>query len=153
MNWLYLAILSYFLFAVVFVLDKVLIKKVISPLNYVLIVGGLQGLVIFLIPFVNFKISNNFIIVAAILSGIFFVLGLYLYYKILSKYEATWVAPLLFGVFVPIASLVFGRFLLEEKLDFFQAVAFALLVLGGAIISFGRQYDIISILFKLNDSG
>ena len=59
MNWLYLAIFSHFLFAVVFALDKILIKKIVSPLKYALIVGAFEGLVVILIPYVDFVLPQN----------------------------------------------------------------------------------------------
>lgn len=149
MNWLYLVILSNFLFAIVFALDKVLVKKIFSPLKYALIVGGLEGLAVVLIPFVDFNLPDNLIIAAAFLSGTCFVFGIYFFFKILLKYEVSWVVPLLYGVFVPIITFIFSRIFLNEILTSFQLFAFMLLILGGLIISFSRQYKFSAIFYLI----
>lgn len=147
MSWLYLAIISHFIFAIVFVLDKIIVKKLLSPINYALIIGGLEGLAVLLIPFIDFSVPDTMTIVASFLSGIFFILGIYFYFKVLLKYEASWVVPFLFGVIVPIVTYILGRIFLGEGLTFFQFLAFVLLVIGGFILSFGRRYDLKSIAF------
>ncbi len=147
MNWLYLAIFSHFLFAVVFALDKILIKKIVSPLKYALIVGAFEGLVVILIPFVDFVLPQNSIIILAFLSGFCLSIGLYFYFKTLLNNEASWVAPLLFGALVPITTYIFSRIFLNETLTFFQAVAFILLLIGGFIISFNRRYKLSSVFY------
>ncbi|MEK9154655.1 MAG: beta-galactosidase [Patescibacteria group bacterium] len=149
MNWLYLAILSHFLFAVVFALDKVLIKKIISPLKYALIVGAFEGLVVVLIPFVDFVLPQNSIILLALLSGLCLGVGLYFYFKTLLNNEASWVAPFLFGALIPIATYIFSRIFLNEVLTLFQAFAFILLLAGGFVISFSRQYKLSSIFYLI----
>lgn len=149
MNWLYLALFSHFLFAVVFALDKILVKKIISPLKYALIVGAFEGLVIVLIPFVDFVLPQNSIILLAFLSGLWLGIGLYFYFKALLNNEASWVAPLLFGALVPVATYIFSRIFLNEALTFFQAFAFILLLIGGLVISFSRQYKLNSIFYLI----
>ena len=147
MNWLYLVIFSNFLFAIVFALDKILVKKIFSPLKYALVIGAFEGLAVVLIPFVDFVLPQNSIIFLAFLSGFCLGAGLYFYFKALLENEASWVAPLLFGVFTPIVTFVFGHFFLSETLTFFQALAFILLLVGGFVISFSRQYKLSSVFY------
>ena len=147
MNWIYLAIFSHFLFAIVFALDKVLVKKIVSPLKYALIIGAFEGLAVFLIPFVNFVLPQNSIIFLAFLGSLCLSAGLYFYFKALLKNEASWVAPLLFGTLMPVATYIFSRIFLNEALTPFQLVAFILLLAGGFVISFSRQYKINSIFY------
>ena len=147
MNWIYLAIFSHFLFAIVFALDKVLVKKIVSPLKYALIIGAFEGLAVFLIPFVDFVLPQNSIIFLAFLGSLCLSAGLYFYFKALLKNEASWVAPLLFGTLMPVATYIFSRIFLNEALTPFQLVAFILLLAGGFVISFSRQYKINSIFY------
>ena len=149
MPWLYIAISSHFIFALVFILDKILVKKVFSPLNYVLVIGGLSSLSLFLLPFVDFSNLNGMVLATALLSGVFSIIGIYFYFKILLKYEASWVVPLLFGVFVPIVTFILSRFFLGEILSSVQFAAFTILIIGGFILSFGRKYNFHSILILL----
>ena len=146
MYWIYIAIISHFLFAIVFVLDKIIVEKLLSPIKYSLIIGGFSGLAIFLIPFVDLSTLSWVVIIASFLSGASSFVGLYLYFKILLKYEASWVVPFLFGTMMPISTFIFGRFFLNETLTFFQIIAFICLLMGGLILSFGKRYNLKSIL-------
>jgi len=149
MNWLYLVIFSNFLFAIVFALDKVLVKKIVSPLKYALIIGAFEGLAVILIPFVDFVLPQSSIIFLAFLSAFCLGAGLYFYFKALLKNEASWVAPLLFGVLMPVATYIFSRIFLNEALTPFQAFAFILLLAGGFVISFSRQHKTSSIFYLI----
>lgn len=135
MSWLYIVILSHFLFGIVFAIDKIVIKRFISPFWYALIIGILEGLVIFLAPFVNFIFPSFDVFILALFSGAGFVFGLYFYFKALERQEATWVAPMVFGVFIPIASFFLNYFFLSERLSLYQIAAFGFLILGGLILS------------------
>ena len=149
MNWLYLVIFSNFLFAIVFALDKVLVKKIVSPLKYALIIGAFEGLAVILIRFVDFVLPQSSIIFLAFLSAFCLGAGLYFYFKALLKNEASWVAPLLFGVLMPVATYIFSRIFLNEALTPFQAFAFILLLAGGLAISFSRQHKTSSIFYLI----
>src|SRR3989344_8848643 len=149
MNWLYLVIFSNFLFAIVFALDKVLVKKIVSPLKYALIIGAFEGLAVILIPFVDFVLPQSSIIFLAFLSAFCLGAGLYFYFKALLKNEASWVAPLLFGVLMPVVTYIFSRIFLNEALTPFQAFAFILLLAGGFVISFSRQHKTSSIFYLI----
>lgn len=146
MSWIYLAIISHSLFAIVFILDKVIVEKLLSPIKYSLIIGGFSGLAVFLIPFISFPTLDWFVVVVSFLSGVASFVGLYFYFKVLLKYEASWVVPFLFGVMMPISTFILGRFFLNETLTFFQIVAFVCLLIGGLILSFGKRYDFKSVL-------
>lgn len=135
MIWLYIVIISHFLFGIVFAIDKIVIGRFISPFWYALIIGILEGLVIFLAPFVNFIFPSFDIFILALFSGAGFIFGLYFYFKALERHEATWVAPMVFGVFIPIASFFLNYFFLSERLSLYQIAAFIFLVLGGLILS------------------
>ena len=146
MSWLYLVIISHFIFAIVFVLDKIIVEKLLSPIIYSLIIGGFSGFAVFLIPLINFSTLDWFVIMMSFLSGAASFIGLYFYFKILIKYEASWVVPFLFGVMVPVIIFILSRIFLNEILTFFQTVAFVCLLIGGLILSFGKRYDFKSVL-------
>lgn len=141
MSWFYIVIISNFLFAVVYALDKILVRRFLRPIQYALAIGILEGLVLALIPFVNFTIPNLKIILLALLGGASFIIGIYFFFRALECCETTWILPLLFGVGIPIISLVINYFWLNEKLDFQSILAFSFLVIGGLIISLGNLYS------------
>lgn len=146
MAWLYLAILAHFIFAVVFIFDKIIVKKLSSPIKYVFIIGGFESLAILLMPFVDFFSLDAKTLAVIFLSGISSIGAIYFYFKVLLRYEASWVVPVLFGVVVPMVTFILGQLFLVEKVGFFQVVAFSFLLVGGIILSFGKRYDFKSFL-------
>lgn len=141
MSWIGIAIISHVLFAIVFALDKVLIKKYVSPLRYAALIGILEGLAFVFVPFVDIQAPSLVVLSLSLLSGIAFITGLYTYFRALEDEETSWAAPLLFGVLVPLASLGINYYLLTERLHGSQLISFLLLVLGGYILSFRGRFS------------
>ena len=104
MSWFTAAICSYLLLAIVALVDKyLLVGPIPNPKVYSFYVGMLGVLSLLLIPFVNFYIPDSRQIILSLTAGIFFVLGLFWYYKALNIFEASRVIPAIGGL-LPIVS-------------------------------------------------
>jgi drug/metabolite transporter (DMT)-like permease len=134
MNWLFIAIIAHFLFALVFVIDKFLLSHTkLQPTAYAFYVGLLGGLLsLLLIPFGFSLLLLNQILISFI-AGILFVLAILFFYKSVQLGEVSRIAPIIGGA-VPVFTLILTFFFLGERLSNNQLFAFFLLVLGGIIM-------------------
>jgi len=136
MTWIFITILAYFLFSVVFLVDKYLLTSSIpNPKVYVFYVGALGTLAILLVPFTGFYFPENKEILLGILSGFSFICGLFWFFKGLSIYEASRVAPAVGGL-IPlfIFILIFIASKGQATLSLPHTLAFLLLVSGSIVI-------------------
>ncbi len=144
MTWLFAALSTYLILAVVFLVDKYLLtQKIPDPKFYSFLVGGLGILVVLLIPFVNFSVPGVSQIGLALLAGAFYILGLLWFYKGLQLFEASRVVPAITGI-LPLFTFVI-TFLSsqgQEKLSLDGLTAFFLLVLGSVLITYQRKAGI-----------
>lgn len=134
MNWLIIVLSGHLLNALAFLMDKFLLtKKVTSPFVYAFFIGifGVVGMA--LIPF-GFAVPAWPVIARALLGGGTFILALIFFFAALKKNEASRVVPLSGGL-VPAFTIVFAYFLLGERLQTEQLIAFVALVLGGILIT------------------
>ena len=138
MNWLFFAILAYFIAAIVSVLDKVILNVAIPrPVSYAAWVGifGIYGLL--LVPF-GFNpaplFQNLNLLWLSLGSGAIFIFGLYFLFSAIRISEVSRISPV-FGSLVAVFTLIFARVLAVETLDNLQLFAFLLLFFGGVIIS------------------
>lgn len=137
MNWLLISIIAYLFFAVVFIIDRILLTKSIpNPLVYAFYVGILSILVLILAPF-GLILPSAWQILIALLTGLLYIAALIVFYRALQKYEASRVVPMV-GSLVPIFTLVLAFVFLSERLTFWQIIAFFVLVIGGIFISFEK---------------
>ena len=138
MNWLLVAITAHFINSIVFVIDKYILSKTpLKPAAYAFYVGLLGGLmVLILIPF-GFNLIPLSQILISFLSGALFVFAVLNFYKSIQFGEVSKVAPVVGGA-IPVFTLFLTYFFLGERLSFEQLIAFAVLVLGGAIIVWPR---------------
>jgi len=133
MNWIIVAIIAQFLFALVFTLDKFFVSKTpLKPVVYAFYAGTLQILVLVFIPF-GFKMIPPFQILIGLLSGALFVLASLLFYKSIQLKEISRIAPVVGGL-IPIFTLFLSFLFIQERLTSIQLAAFLLLVLGGIIM-------------------
>ncbi len=138
MNWLLVAIIAHFLFALVFVVDKFLLSKtVLQPRAYAFYVGILGIFALFLIPF-GFTLLPVGQIAASLISGILFVLAILFFYKLIQLGEISRITPIVGGA-VPIFTLILTYSFLGERLTSYQLIAFFLLVFGGVIMLWPRK--------------
>jgi drug/metabolite transporter (DMT)-like permease len=133
--WLAITVLSYFMLALVFLVDKyLLVSSIPNPKVYVFYVGALGGLAVLLAPFTGFFLPSCANILLGISAGASFVLGLFWFYKALSRFEASRIVPAVGGL-TPVFSFAFVYFLSgEREISFSVIVAFLLLVSGSVLI-------------------
>jgi len=138
------ALVAYFLLALAGLLDKILLNTVIvSPRAYAFYIGALSLLAVVILPFDVVSIPQATILLAALASGLTGVYALWAFFGALKAHEASRVITAV-GALVPIFTLLLGILFLNEQWRFSQLLAFALLVLGGALVSYeesvGRLY-------------
>lgn len=137
MTWLFIAISAYFILAVVFLVDKyLLVGPIPSPKVYAFYVGMLGILALILAPFVGFSVPGPLQIFLSLITGAFFIYGLFWFYKALQLFEPSRVVPAIGGI-LPIFTFfiiyIFSKG--EETLNFWEATSFLLLILGSILIT------------------
>lgn len=147
MNYIILALAAALLFAVTNIIDKYILSKWISkPLSWVLISMTIESAIAFivLLPWIGLSFPSLQIIVLSLLIGAVFVICLIPYAKAMMVEEASRVIPLyqLSPIFVFLMSYLF----LTETLSGREFFGFALLVIGGCVVSIKR----VGGLFKLS---
>jgi hypothetical protein len=141
MSWLIVAIVSYFILAVVSLVDKYLLTSSIpNPKSYTFYVGILGIFVLVFIPFVGFYIPQLSQIILALSAGAIFVYALFWFYNALFHFEASRVIPAISGL-VPLFTffLVYISSSGKEVLPAFGVIAFILLVLGSVLMAMERE--------------
>lgn len=132
--WLGIAILSYLINAGVYTGDKFLLsKKVHSSVAYAFYVGLWSFLNVFLL-FFDPWVPNLQQFLLDMFAGMLFLATLIFWYKALHQSEATRVVPIV-GALIPVFTFILGFVFLGEELTERQLLAFAILVIGGVLIS------------------
>lgn len=141
MNWLTITIIAYFIYALVFVADRILITKTFKqPVAYAFYAGLLHGAVILLIPILLFFPAQQLVpssladFLIDILAGVLFFVAVYFFYRALFLHDASQIVPLV-GSLVPLFSLILTFSLLARYLSWQETIAFSFLLLGGMLIS------------------
>lgn len=138
MSWFTLAILAYFLNALVSIIDKILVsKKIPNPVVYSFYVGLLSITVLMFVPF-GFFLPAWPILIAALSAGILFFFGLFLLFTALRQDEASRVIPSI-GSLTPIFTLCLAFLFLGEELTLQQIIAFIFLMIGSALIGLSKE--------------
>lgn len=135
MNWLFLAVVSYLLLAVVNLGDKFVVDKLIkSSKAYAFIVGALSAVVFLLAPwFLTWP--GLFLFLINIISGAFFVFALWTMYESLKMGEASRVVVVV-GSVIPIFTIIFSLLFFDEKFSGRQWAGILFLIAGMILISF-----------------
>ncbi len=139
MDWLLITIISYFILALVFIVDKFLLSRTaLRSASYAFYVGILGGLTsLFLIPF-GFSLIPLKQIIISFVAGILFILAILFFYKSVRMGEVSRIVPIIGGA-VPVFTFILTYLFLGERLNFNQLIAFLLLVLGGIIMAWPRK--------------
>ena len=136
MSWLIVIVSAYFLFALVSLGDKYLLKGPPNPKIYAFYVGVLGILALVLIPFVGFSIPGTAGILFCLLAGAMYVFAILGVYEGLEKFEASRIIPAI-GGFMPL--FIFGLIYLfsggGEVLGFKEIIAFILLIFGSVFVA------------------
>lgn len=144
MPWLIIAILTYFLLAIVSLVDKYLLGGLMpSPKIYAFYMAALGILVLVLVPFGFLLIPRPWQIFLALLVGIFHILGILIYFHGLKKFESSRIVPAI-GGFSPLFTFGLTYFFQggKEILSFKEIIAFLLLILGGVLIVWKKSANI-----------
>jgi len=138
MNWLIVAIIAHFIFALVFIVDKFLLSKtVLQPRAYAFYVGLLGIFALLLIPF-GFALLPLGQIIVSFMAGVLFILAILFFYRLIQLGEVSRIIPIVGGA-VPVFTLILTYLFLGERLTVYQLVAFFLLVFGGVIMLWPRK--------------
>ncbi len=135
MSWVLLSILAAFVFALANIIDKFLLTKWIKePLILVLIlsaVGLLIGLSVYL--FHGFSFLSGFNIAMALIAGVIYMFGMFLYYKAAKIEEISKVMPLVY--LSPLFILILATIFLGEIFTSIKYLGIFFLVSGAISIS------------------
>ena len=154
MSWFVIAILSYFLLAVVNLTDKFLIDNILkSSKAYTFSVCLLGGLVLLGAPwFLSYP--GPIILIENLLTGTLFVGALYFLYEALRRDKATRTVVLIGGL-IPIFSTIIGWVFLNNKFVTGQLIGLLFLLIGIFLISFLKEqhsfWEKIWLSFKTED--
>jgi len=148
MLWFWIAILSYFFFALVSLIDRyMLVGPLRNPKVYAFYVSIWGLLTLVFVPF-GLATSNPDEIVFALLSGMWRTFALFLFYRAASKIEISRVVPAV-GGFLPVFTFIivqigFGQ---KEPVSLLQILSLGLLILGSVLIS-SKKFGFRSLLRK-----
>ena len=137
MLWLVIIIISYFISAVVYLIDKYLLgESIFSPRILSFYIGILGISSVFLIPFTGFYIPSNWQIILSLLSGGFLVYGTFWFYKGLQLLETSRIVPAVGGLSPLFSFVLIYLFSSGQKtLSFYENIAFILLIFGSVLIN------------------
>lgn len=142
MSYVTLALCAYALFALTNVLDKVVLgPRRIDPIGYLLASVVWSPLVLILLPWADLAPPGASRLAAGLAAGACFFLMLIAYFLAARREEITRVAPL--WELAPIFAWILARVTLGERLSTAGAVAFALLIFGGLLLSARRPRDLL----------
>ncbi len=136
MNWLFIALASYFLSALAIILDKFILgaRKVGSPPVYAFYIGVLGlGALVFL-PF-GFSIPPVAQIIISIISGSLFTYGILALYFAIRIGQASRVAAFI-GAIIPLFAFIISVIFFGEQLNEAEIIGVALLAFGGLLVTF-----------------
>ncbi len=137
-TWILYAIIAYILFALNGIADKFLLTHVERhPIVFVFYTSITGPFLFLLAPFGLQWLSFSTLIVA-IFGGASFAIGLYFLYSATQKTSVSRILPIQGGM-IPLFTLVLAYFLLNERLNLIQNIAFLLLVSGAVLMSFKRD--------------
>ena len=135
--WLTAAILAYFIFAIVFLVDKWLLAGPIPNHRiYSFYVGILGVAVLLLIPFANFRVLEPSYLFLAFASGASFVLGILWFFKGLKLYEPSRIVPAVGGIspiFTFLLVYIFSGG--KELFNLSETTSFLLIIFGSVLIT------------------
>lgn len=134
-SWLVVIILAYLFFAFANLGDKMFLAGSPQPVSYVFYIGVLGLLAVVCIPFINFAIPPQRILLWIIAEAIVNILGLYVLYTALEKYD---VSKVITTIGASQSIFIFGLTWLfwgTQPISLNSILAFILLVIGGLIIS------------------
>lgn len=127
--WLLLTAIAYFFTALANLIDKILLNRFIDrPAVYAFFIGFLNILIVLFIPF-GFVLPAWPILLLALVTGSFYILGLYFLFSAFRLGEASKIVPLVGGI-SPMFVLLFSWLLIGLAPQGKEILAFVALILG-----------------------
>src|SRR3989344_2617920 len=140
MFWLIITVISYFIFSLVSLVDKLLLgSSITNPKVYAFYVCVLGVLALVLVPFIGFYIPSPFQIFLSLAAGVSFIFGLFLFFRALKLFEPSRIVPAFGGilpVFVFLLIYIFSGG--KEALGFGNFLPFTLLISGSILITYEK---------------
>lgn len=137
--WFLIAIFGYFLLAIVFILDKLIVQKSVSkPAVYTFYSTIIMFSALAVLPFIGFDLLAGRDWLWAIVSGVAFGLALWTFYLALHYGEITHVGPFN-GAMVTIFLYILGWQFLGEKLSGLQIGGIVILIFASLLLSFEKS--------------
>jgi len=147
--WLLVIILAYFFFSLSYLGDKLILSGPPKPSSYTFYVGALSLFTVIFIPFIKFGFPDGKVIFWILGEAAVYTLGLYTMFSAIEKFDVSRVMTTI-GATQPVfifilAWIIFGPQVIEKT----NILAFALLLLGSIIISFGKNFKQAGSYWKL----
>ncbi|MBI4992818.1 MAG: DMT family transporter [Candidatus Magasanikbacteria bacterium] len=137
--WFFIAILGYFLLAIVFILDKLIVQKSVSkPVVYTFYSTIIMFGALIAWPFIGFDLLAGMDWLWAIVSGVAFGFALWTFYISVHHGEVTHIGPFN-GAMVTIFLYVLGWQFLGEKLSGLQIGGIVILIFASLLLSFEKS--------------
>ncbi len=135
MPWLFIATTAYFFLAVASLGDRFFLAGALSnPRTYAFYIGFV---IIFILPFLlpfDLVVPDFYTLFLGLGAGVVWTVALLAYFEAISRSEVSRVVPAN-GAFVPIFTFIFTLFVSSQTMSSYELLAFALLILGGVLIS------------------
>ncbi len=134
MEWLLFAMTGYFFYALTNIISKTVVTKHIRNIFIYTVIVSFFGLIpLCLIPFYGLTVPELPQLIISLVAGMLWIYALLPFYKALQIEEMSRVVPI--WRFVPFFVLIFSFIFIGERLFPYDIAAFALLFLGGILIS------------------
>jgi len=143
MDWLLISILAYLCFGVSSLCDKLVLSNKAKPNVYAFYVGIFGLFALLLIPFIkNFGLPTQTALYWIVITAIVHIIAIYSMYSAIQKFEVSKVVPVIGAVQSVFIFALTPIFWVGEKMPAEGILAFVLLLLGSAIISFEKNIKI-----------
>lgn len=137
-TWIIFALIAPALWAITNLFDSKLRNFHIKDEFVLTTFAGFVGLLTFLfVPIYGFSFPGIWIFIISMIAGVLYIYAMIPYFKALALEDASTVVMLLY--ITPVLIPFFARFFLNENLLFIQYIGFALILLGGLLISIKRN--------------
>lgn len=138
-SWLLVIILAYLCFSVSSLGDKLVLNGKPKPVSYTFYACFLSIFLLLFLPFINFKFPDTASWFWIILESITFIAGVYIMFAAVEKYDISRVAAITGAtqpIFIFILSWMFWGL---QSMTVSNIIAFIILIIGSAIISFEKD--------------
>ncbi|GBD34173.1 hypothetical protein HRbin34_00497 [bacterium HR34] len=155
MLWLYLTILSYFLFSIPDLIDKFLVSTKLNSRIYVFYIGLFSLISFIFVPFFGLPSADLIYLIVAFFSGVISIFASFFSYSGLEKFSASKIIPIVGGT-IPIFIFVLSYLFFDNSLILSSSIILPLIILtlGTFLITItGRKpFDLSALKYALPSS-